>query len=78
MTSLKSAFAWSLLALAILSVPTNAWALSVSQINKGYSDCIGWCTIHNKTEASRNKCDNQCDHYWYHVVKQPPAALRND
>jgi hypothetical protein len=61
-----------------LSLPANAWAMSADQINKGFANCIQWCTDHNKTTASRNKCDIQCDHYWYHVVKQPGPIARND
>ena len=70
-------FALACLILAAAALPTNSFAMSQEQINKGFSDCIGWCTDHNKTLASRTACDNQCIQYWYHTVKQPPSREAN-
>lgn len=53
--------AW-LLAATVLSLPTTAGAMSAQQINKGFASCIQWCTDHNKTIESLDKCDRQCVH----------------
>jgi hypothetical protein len=31
----------------------------------GHSDCIGWCLLNNRTTKSGEKCQAQCDAYWY-------------
>ena len=65
------------LMLAAMAMPANSFAMSDAQIIKGFSDCIGWCNDHNKTEASRRACDHQCIQYWYFTVKQPPSREAN-
>ena len=77
MQSLRTLLAYSLLAVGIVSLPANAYALTHWQIDRGYVDCMTWCRAHNTTTASLTKCSNQCDHYWYHVVKQPQAMRDN-
>jgi len=69
--------AYSLVAIALASLPTNAWAMSAYERNIGFGKCVDWCGRHNKTEASKAKCDGQCAIYWYQIVKMPTSPLRD-
>ena len=69
---MKSRIKLPVLSLTVLSIAflssfgltSEAWAICSNKCQTGWNACNAWCSDHNKTSNSLNKCLFKCAAYW--------------